>query len=202
MRWWSSRTTSLPVVTAYALELRQRITPLQNRYDLVGVTATGQETPLGYAEQKRFSLKEKVTFWADADRRSVAFTLGARNLFELAGTYDVVGGDGAPIAVISKDLVSSFLRSTYRVEVGGRQLVGHERSVVRAVLRRVFSAVSDLPWFLPIQFDVVDAVGNVVLTIDRQPKLRDVYRIAVNDDRLDWRVAAAMAVAVDAFMNR
>ncbi len=189
-------------MTAYALELRQHITPLQNRYDLVGVTASGQETPLGYAEQKRFSLKEKVTFWADAGKTQIAFTLGARNLFEVAGTYDVLDGAGAQVCVISKDLVSSFLRSTYRIDVSGRQLVGQERSVLRAVARRVFSAVSDLPWFLPIQFDVVDSVGNVALTIDRQPKLRDVYRVSVNDDRLDWRVAAAMAVAVDAFMNR
>lgn len=189
-------------MTAYALELRQRITPLQNRYDLVGVTAAGQETPLGYAEQKRFSLKEKVTFWADADRRTVAFTIGARNILEVAGTYDVVAGDGTAVAVIRKDLVSSFLRSTYRVEVGERQLVGQERSPVRAILRRVFSAVTDAPWFLPIQFDVVDAAGNVAVSIDRQMKLRDVYRVHVHDGRLDWRVAAALAVAVDAFMNR
>ena len=57
---------------AYALELRQRFTPLQNRYDLVGIDAAGVESPLGYAEQKRFSLKEKVTFWAGADRSQVA----------------------------------------------------------------------------------------------------------------------------------
>ncbi len=189
-------------MTAYALELRQRITPLQNRYDLVAVTAAGQQTSLGYAEQKRFSLKEKVTFWADAGRTQVVFTIGARNVLEIAGTYDVVAGDGTPLAVISKDLMSSFLRSTYRIDIGGRQLIGHERSPVRAIVRRVFSAVTDFPWFLPIQFDVVDPVGNLALTIDRQPKLRDVYRVAVNDSKLDWRVAAAMAVAVDAFMNR
>ena len=60
-------TTPVPA-PAYALELRQRFTPLQNRYDLVGVDASGGETILGYAEQKRFSLKEKVTFWSGPDR--------------------------------------------------------------------------------------------------------------------------------------
>ena len=74
---------------AYALELRQRFTPLQNRYDLVGIDAAGAETVLGYAEQKRFSLKEKVTFWSGPDRTQVVFTIGARNVFEIAGTYDV-----------------------------------------------------------------------------------------------------------------
>ncbi|MEY2767702.1 MAG: hypothetical protein RI912_1365, partial [Actinomycetota bacterium] len=33
-------------------------------------------------------------------------------------------------------------------------------------------------------------------------KIKDTYDIRVDDDRLDMRMAAAMGVAVDAFMNR
>jgi len=33
-------------------------------------------------------------------------------------------------------------------------------------------------------------------------RLRDVYRINVTSGTLDWRVAGALAVTVDAFMNR
>lgn len=187
---------------AYVLELRQRFSPLQNRYDVVGVDATGRETPLGYAEQKRFSLKEKVTFWAGADRSQVVFTIGARSMFEIAGTYDVLGGDGAPLAVIAKDVVSSFTRSTYQVDVNGRALVGKERSAVQAIARRVMQVFTDLPWFLPIHFDFADTTGSTALTIERQMKLRDVYRVTVADGSLDWRVPAALAVTVDAFMNR
>jgi uncharacterized protein YxjI len=33
-------------------------------------------------------------------------------------------------------------------------------------------------------------------------KIKDTYEIQVNDDALDMRVAAAIGVAVDAFMNR
>ena len=186
---------------AYALELRQRFTPLQNRYDVVGVDAAGAETPLAYAEQKRLSLKEKVTFWAGADRSQVVFTLGARNILELRGTYDVAAGDGSPLATIAKDVVSSFTRSTYKVDVGGRQLVGQERSPVQALLRRAFEVFSDVPWFLPIHFDFNEG-GRPVLAIERQMQLRDVYRVTVYDGSLDWRVPAALAVTVDAFMNR
>jgi hypothetical protein len=32
--------------------------------------------------------------------------------------------------------------------------------------------------------------------------LRDVYKIGVHDTGLDWRIPAALGVAVDAFMNR
>jgi uncharacterized protein YxjI len=180
----------------YALELRQRLTPLQNRYDLIGFDG-GTERVLGYAEQKRFSLKEKITFYASDDRRQVAFTLGARNAFELVGKYDVVAGDGTPLALISKEPASSLLRSTYRIEAAdGRQLLGQERSLVKALLRRAI----DLPLF-PIQFDVSEQ-GRTLITVDRILKIRDSYRVEVLDDTLDWRVAAATAVAVDAFMNR
>src|SRR6476620_10351990 len=124
-------TTPVPA-PAYALELRQRFTPLQNRYDLVGVDAAGTETILGYAEQKRFSRKEKVTFWPGPDRTQVVFTIAARNVLEIAGTYDVAGADGAVLATIQKDFKSSLTQSTYTVDVGGRQLVGKERGVIKA----------------------------------------------------------------------
>jgi uncharacterized protein YxjI len=186
---------------AYALELRQRFTPLQNRYDLVGVDASGAETALGYAEQKRFSLKEKVTFWSGADRAQVVFTIAARNVFEIAGTYDVAAADGTVLATIQKDVVSSFTRSTYKVEVGGRQLIGKERGTIKPLARRAVEILTDWPWFFPIHFDFTSNDG-LAMSIERQMRLRDVYRITISDGTLDWRVAGALAVTVDAFMNR
>jgi uncharacterized protein YxjI len=186
---------------AYSLELRQRFTPLQNRYDLVGVDAAGVETPLGYAEQKRFSLKEKVTFWSGEDRSQVVFTIAARNIFEIAATYDVAAADGTVLATIQKDVVSSFTQSTYTVDVGGRRIIGRERGLLKALLRRAVDIFSSWPWIFPIHFDFTSESG-LVMTIERQMKLRDIYRIAVFDGTLDWRVAGALAVTVDAFMNR
>jgi uncharacterized protein YxjI len=186
---------------AYSLELRQRFTPLQNRYDLVGIDAAGAETSLGYAEQKRFSLKEKVTFWSGPDRAQVVFTIAARNIFEIAGTYDVATADGTVLATIQKDLVSSFTQSTYTVDVNGKRLVGRERGLLKALARRAVEILTDWPWIFPIHFDFTGADG-MAMQIERQMKLRDVYRITITDGSLDWRVAGALAVTVDAFMNR
>jgi uncharacterized protein YxjI len=181
---------------SYVLELRQRFTPLQNRYDLIGFHG-GTETLLGYAEQKRFSLKEKITFFADDAKTQVVFTLGARNILEIAATYDVQAADGSVLATLKKNFGSSLLRSTYDlVTADGRQLVCQERKLWRALLRRLTDA---LP--LPLQFDVLQN-GQVLATVDRVFKIRDVYRMSVEDESFDWRVAAAVAVAVDAFMNR
>lgn len=181
---------------AYVLELRQRFTPLQNRYDLVAVK-DGAEQVLGYAEQKRLALKEKITFYADDAKSQVAFTMAARNVLELSATYDVQAADGAVLATMKKSFGSSLLRSTYDViTADGRQLVCQERTMWKALFRRFV----DVPLFA-VQFDVLDR-GNVLATIDRQLRLRDVYRVQVQDDTFDWRVAGAIAVAQDAFMNR
>jgi hypothetical protein len=67
---------------------------------------------------------------------------------------------------------------------------------ITACVNRTSSAVP-----LPLQFDVLQD-GQVLATVDRVFKLRDVYKMNVNDEAFDWRVAAAVAVAVDAFMNR
>jgi uncharacterized protein YxjI len=181
----------------YTLQLRQRFTPVQNRYDLIGLRE-GREERLGYAEQKRLAIKEKITFFTDDAKTQVAFTMNARKAIELVGTYDVQDPGGAVLATLKKAAAASLLRSTYRVTLpDGRELVGQERSVFTALWRRVV----DIPLF-PIHFDVADTAGNVLVSVDRVMKIRDVYTIAVNDDTLDWRVAAALAVAFDAFMNR
>jgi uncharacterized protein YxjI len=197
--------TSTPEIAApaYRLELRQRFTPLQNRYDLLRLDASGGETTLAYAEQKRFALKEKVTFWSGPDKSQVAFTIGARNILEFVGTYDVAGPAGELLATIRKDGAASLLRSTYRVELGdGTALVGQERGSVKAVLRRLVGMFTDFPWPFPVQFDFTRADGTALLSVERRMRLRDAYHVPVADDGLDWRVAAALAVAVDAFMNR
>jgi uncharacterized protein YxjI len=144
-----------------------------------------------------------VTFWSGPDKSQVAFTVGARNILELVGTYDVAGPAGELLATIRKDGAASLLRSTYRVELGdGTQLVGQERGAVKAVLRRIVGLATDFPWPLPVQFDFTRSDGAVLLSVERRLRLRDAYHVPVADDALDWRVAAALAVAVDAFMNR
>ena len=142
-----------------------------------------------------------MTFWSGADRSQVVFTIAARNIFEIAGTYDVAAADGTVLATIQKDFRSSFTQSTYKVDVAGRQLIGRERGTIKALARRAVEILTDWPWIFPIHFDFTGDDG-LAMQIERQMKLRDVYRITITDGTLDWRVAGALAVTVDAFMNR
>ena len=66
-----------------------------------------------------------------------------------------------------------------------------------ALLRRF----ADIP-FLPIHFDYVTPEGQPLLSIERQASVRDRYTVRVPDPRVDFRVAAALAVAMDALMSR
>ncbi len=51
--------------------------------------------------------------------------------------------------------------------------------------------------------DFVDVhSGAPVLTSERQRSIRDRYTVTVQDPRLDFRVAASMAVALDALQSR
>ena len=56
--------------------------------------------------------------------------------------------------------------------------------------------------FLPIHFDFVDAEGSPLFSVERKMSIGDRYRVAVPDQRVDFRVAAAVAVALDALMAR
>jgi hypothetical protein len=61
----------------------------------------------------------------------------------------------------------------------------------------VVGLVVDVPWLLRVQFSILNSAGQQIGHVNRAT-----YEIRIDDDSLDMRVAAAMGVAVDAFMNR
>jgi uncharacterized protein YxjI len=78
-----------------------------------------------------------------------------------------------------------------------------ETSKAQAIIRRVVSLAVDVPWLLRVQFSILNSSGQQIGHVNRaNMKIKDTYEIQVDDDLLDMRVAAAIGVAVDAFMNR
>ena len=53
-----------------------------------------------------------------------------------------------------------------------------------------------------MHFDFADPQGNVLLSSSRKFSIGDRYDVAVPDQRVDFRVAAAIAVGLDALMAR
>lgn len=184
----------------YTLELAQKLTVMKNIWHLSRVD--GQNTPLGTIEQARMKLREEVKCTLP-DGSGLWFAIKARSAIELGATYDVTDDRGAPIGTISKDFGGSLARSTYRVESVHGNWTVTETSQVQAILRRVVRLAADIPWFMRVQFSILNAEGNQVGHVNRaNMQIKDTYEIRVDDDALDMRLAAAIGVAADAFMNR
>lgn len=169
-----------------------------NRYEIREARPDGSEGGVfAIAQQKRLALKEQVTFFADGARSRPVFGFRARQAIDLASAYDVTDGEGRSLGWFQKDFTASLLRSSFHLVGPGLDAYGQERSQAVALIRRFV----DVP--LAFHFDFTDkATGAVVMSSERQWSLRDRYTVDVPDPRVDWRLAAAMAVGLDALLQR
>lgn len=178
--------------------VRQRFAMTTNRYELRAADPGGGEGALlGLAEQKRMAFKEQVTFYADETKQRRVFAFKARQRLDLGAEYDVTDEGDQPLGYFKKEFGASLVRSTFALAGPGYEGVGRERSAAVALVRRFM----DIP-FLPIHFDFAQADGTPLMAVERQVSVRDRYTVHVPDERVDFRVAAALAVGLDALMSR
>ena len=178
--------------------VRQRFAMTTNRYELYAANPDGSYGALlGLAEQKRMALKEQVTFFSDDTKTRPVFAFKARKVMDLNSGYDITDEGGQPIGFFRKDFGASLLRTTFHIEGPGYAGTGQERSQVVALVRRFV----DIP-FLPVHFDFVGTDRQPLLSVERQGSVRDQYTVHVPDPRVDFRVASAAAVALDALLQR
>lgn len=185
--------------TQRRLFVRQRLRLMVNQYEIHAVAPDGSEGELlAFAQQKRLAFKEQVTLYADDTKQQPVLGFKARQVIDLAATYDVVDAAGNAIGLFRKDFAQSLLRSTWRVEQPGLGVAtGQERSMAVAILRRF---VDSLSW-LPYHFDFTLG-GQPAFSVVKQWGLRDKYVVDVHDARLDRRLVIAMAVGLDALQSR
>ena len=192
-------------------KVRQRLTLMINRYDILQLDEAGNEGGLiCFAEQKRMAFKEQVTFYTDAAKTQPLFGFKARKVIDLGSGYDVVDTMGQPIGWFKKEFRASLVTSTWRIGTpDGFEGIGRERNTTVAVLRRIWDFIPLLgdiwvPWLFHFDFRAPD--GSIVMSSQKKVGLKDSYFIDLptqpNGWRLDWRVAAAMAVALDALQSR
>ena len=180
-----------------AFAMTQKLTLMVNRYEIRAAGPDGAQGQLmAMAQQKRMAFKEQVTFYSDEQRTQPVFSFKARKAIDLGSGYDVYDAAGAPLGFFRKDFGKSLLRSTFHLSGPGLEATGQERNQVIAIIRRVV----DFPF--AFHFDFQDPAGQLVMSVERQFSVRDRYAVTVPDQRLDFRLAAAMAVALDALMSR
>jgi hypothetical protein len=187
--------------------IAQRITVMVNRYEIRAANPDGTEGQLlAFAEQKRMKLKEEVNFYADEAKTRRVFSFKARQ------TFDVRASTTSSTRAATRWAGSR--RSSGRAccaRPGSCRRPGSTPSAGSAVpfiaiLRRVWDFI---PWlgdiWMPFvfHFDFVDTTtGATVMVSTRQKAIRDRYTVTVPDPRLDFRVPASMAVALDALQTR
>jgi uncharacterized protein YxjI len=191
--------------------LRQKLTMMVNRYEIVRQDESGKELGLlCFAEQKRMAAKEQVTFYTDSAKTHPLFGFKARKRIDLRSTYDVTDSQGQPIGWFKKQFTASLVNSTWLLGLpDGRELVGRERNAKVAVARRLWDVVpvlGDLPGPFLFHFDFVTPDGAVGLSSTKRAGVKDVYHVALpalaDGKPIDWRVGMAMAVALDALQSR
>jgi hypothetical protein len=190
-----------------AFFIRQRVTLMINRYEVLAANPDGTEGQLlALAEQKRMKLKEEVTFYADESKSRRVFSFKARQVLDVGAQHDVFDEYGTALGMFSKQFGASLLRSTWNLSVPGLNAVGQERRPVIAILRRIWDFIpyiGDIWVPFIFHFDFVDtATGATVMVSERRKAIVDRYTVTVPDPRLDFRVAASMAVALDALQSR
>ncbi|SHF79433.1 hypothetical protein [Geodermatophilus nigrescens] len=199
---WQPAPMAVPRFTVH-----QRITVMVNRYEVRAVQPDGSEGPLlAMAQQKRLKLKEEVVFTADEQRTRPVFSFRARQRLDVHAHHDVFDEQGQVLGTFGKRFGASLLRSTWDLSVPGLTAVGRERRPLLAIVRRIWGLIPYLGevWVpFVFHFDFTDtATGQPVLVVERRKSIRDRYEVSVPDPRLDFRVAASMAVALDALQSR
>lgn len=199
------------------LIVEQKITPFVNRYSVFGTVSNGEEKGelKAFAQQKRITFKEKITFYADATKQDVVFTLRAEKVLDVHGRYFIEDGQGARIGALKKEFGKSLLVSTWQILDADDQLVFRvmESSKALAIIRRFVGWVPyvgdiiDIAFALLLKyhFKIVDAKSDEEVGIYRKTTIvRDHYSLQLNDEaaKKDWRLFAALGVALDAFQSR
>jgi hypothetical protein len=180
-----------------AFVMSQKLTMMVNRYEIRTAEPDGSPGQLvAVAQQKRMALKEQVTFYSDEQRTQPVFSFKARKAIDLASGYDVCDASGNALGHFRKDFGRSLVRSTFHLSGPGIEATGQERNALIAIARRLV----DFPFAFHLDF--LDPAGQPVMSVERQFTVRDRYFVTVPDTRLDFRLAAAMAVALDALMAR
>jgi uncharacterized protein YxjI len=193
--------------------LRQKWAPVVNRYEFFLPGEDGQPgEPICFVEQKRFTFKEDIRFYADESKGRELLRIKARQRFDPRARYDVTEPGGTKVGEIQKVFGKSLLRSTYALfDATGQEVArARERSLPVALFRRLVGLVpfvGDFADWLPIpyHFDFLRD-GEVLGTHVRQAwKWRDTYTLDFGGDperTLDRRLVLAIAVGMDALQAR
>lgn len=165
----------------------------------------------GYAEMKRFRLREDIRLYADADKAEPLLAIRTQSVFDFSGAYDVADATGERIGTLQRSgMRSTFMRDHWTVlDAQGMALAElQEDSPTKAILRRLIDTVEFLSWLgylLPQRYDWVQRGTPCVHFQHHINPL--IYKLDVSlrnegDVVPDRRLVVAMAILLAAIEGR
>lgn len=197
------------------LIVEQKLTAFVNRYEIYSTTDAGERGDMvAFAQQRRLALKEKVEFYTDQFLTEKLFSFRAEKIMDIHGRYFVEDKDGKLIGMFRKDFQKSLFNSTWHILDANdkTQLIISESNQALAIIRRfggfipiVGEFIEIISTFLRYHFVFKNKKGEEQGKYVKTTLFRDHYRLEMTDkayQSADWRVFAAMAVALDALQSR
>lgn len=198
------------------LLVEQKITAFVNRYSVYDSDTEGSKQDLvAFAQQKRMAFKEKVMFFDDEKRSQEVFSFRAEKVMDVHGRYFIEDANDTCLGMFRKEFKKSLITSSWVLmdADGNDKLRITESNLILAVLRRVVGWIPFIGDILELivilfryHFIILDVSnGEVVGKYEKTALFRDKYKLSLTDDAhtaLDWRVYAAMSVALDALQSR
>lgn len=195
--------------------VKQKITAFVNKYAVYEADADGKEGNLiAFAQQKRLNIKEKILFYDSEHKNNLVFSLRAEKVIDVHGKYFVEDAGGNLVGSFSKDFSRSLTNSTWHIFDGEVEKIKvFESNNTVAIFRRFagfIPIIGDLIEIMMVFFKYHFIFGNPQ---DETPHgkytkttlFRDHYLLNMDDEYFagnDWRVLAAMCVALDALQSR
>jgi len=198
------------------LIVEQKITAFANKYRIFGVGSGGEKGDLlAFAQQKRLAFKEKVTFYGDEQKSNEIFSFRAEKVMDVHGRYFVEDSGGQQIGAFRKDFKKSLTSSTWHVldENGQAKITISESNPALAIFRRfagfipIIGGLAEIiTVFFKYHFVLTDnSSGQPIGKYQKTKLIRDHYQLSMDEPsykKTDWRVLAAVSVALDALQSR
>lgn len=198
------------------LIVEQKITVFTNQYRIFEADPDGRKAQMvSFVQQKRLAFKEKVSFYTDESKQQLAFTFRAEKVLDVHGRYFVEDADGQPVGSFQKQFGKSLISSTWNIldDSGDPKINVSESNHFIAVFRRIAGFIPYIGDLLELvamlfkyHFKFIDPASREEIGRYQKTTLfRDHYLLSMTDaayDSNDWRVLAAVAVALDALQSR
>lgn len=178
----------------------QRTGTFPLRWTISQATRARQAGPvICYAQSIPGMPVRKVTFYADQQRTTPIFSYRARYPLLTKNTFDVVDLTDGPLGYFTKGLGKSFHNGEFTFKTAGLEGVGKDIQLMENRFKRIldYGGQVDFRFVLP---NIKEVLAVRQGWGEHDPFLVEISQLP-DGRQMDWRMAAAMTVGMDAMLN-